>query len=86
MRASSQHQAQIQTLIHELLQAARDQGLNQKMLGQRTGLGETQISRLKTAKDVRLSTLLLLADAVGQKLVLAPADPLVHDILNGNVL
>ncbi|MDH5389227.1 MAG: hypothetical protein OEY10_07570 [Nitrosopumilus sp.] len=56
-------------LVNEALQAAKEQGLKQKDLAEKSSLGEVGLSRLKKANDAKLSTIVELGKSVGKKLV-----------------
>ena len=60
---------QLQQLVMQALEAAREQGLTQKELAAQSALGEVGLSRLKKARDARFSTLEKLGRGVGKKLV-----------------
>jgi transcriptional regulator with XRE-family HTH domain len=59
----------ISQLVSEVIDAAKAQGLKQKDLAERAGIGPEALSRLKTADDLRLSTLLQLGESVGKTLI-----------------
>ena len=59
----------ISQLVSEVIEAAKAQGLKQKDLAERAGIGPEALSRLKTADDLRLSTLLQLGESVGKTLI-----------------
>lgn len=55
--------------------ARKAEGLSQRVLGDRSGLTQAQISRFESGKaDPRLSSLVELARAVGVEVMLVPAD------------
>lgn len=60
---------QISQLVSEIIDVARAQGLKQKQLAERAGMGPEALSRLKTADDLRVSTLVQLGESVGKKLI-----------------
>ncbi len=68
-------------LIGEILERAREQGLDQKRLLRRAGLGPTTLSKMKRAGDARLSTVERLANTVGLTLSLSPREPALEKIL-----
>jgi len=59
----------ISLLVNEIIEQAKAQGLKQKDLAERAGMGPEALSRLKTADDLRVGTLLQLGESVGKKLV-----------------
>ncbi len=71
-------------LLDQILEAAREQGLDQKTLVARAGLGASTLSKLKQADDVRLSTLERLANVVGLRLSLTPNDPVLEKLIERN--
>ncbi|HFQ13962.1 MAG TPA: hypothetical protein ENK40_04115 [Gammaproteobacteria bacterium] len=71
-------------LLEQILEAAREQGLDQKTLVARAGLGASTLSKLKQADDVRLSTLERLANVVGLRLSLTPNDPVLEKLIERN--
>ncbi len=68
-------------LLQRILDAARERGWDQKTLLRRAGLGPTTLSKLKRARDARLSTLERLANAVDLTLTLAPREPLLERLM-----
>lgn len=60
---------EISQLVVEIIEAAKAQGLKQKDLADRAGIGPEALSRLKSADDLRVSTLLQLGESVGKKLI-----------------
>jgi transcriptional regulator with XRE-family HTH domain len=63
---------QIQSLIQQLIDAARAQGLSQAQLAQRAGLSAVGLSKAKRRGDIRASTLAELADQLDLELTLVP--------------
>lgn len=63
---------QIQTLIQQLVDAARAQGLSQAQLAERAGLSAVGLSKAKTRGDLRASTLVELANQLDLELALVP--------------
>ena len=61
--------SELAILVAEALEAAKTQGLKQKDLTERCSLDEVGLSRLKKAKDAKLSTVVELGKSVGKKLV-----------------
>lgn len=70
------------TLIHQIVDAGKKRGMDQKTLVQQAGLGASTLSKLKQADDVRLSTLERLANVVGLRISLAPNDPVLEKLLD----
>lgn len=60
---------EISQLVVEIIAAAKALGLKQKDLADRAGIGPEALSRLKSADDLRVSTLLQLGESVGKKLI-----------------
>ncbi len=75
-------QEKLDELLARILEAASARGWDQKTLLQRAGLGPTTLSKLKRAKDARLSTLERLANAVDLTLTLAPRAPVLERLMN----
>jgi len=71
-------------LLKQIVEAAQHQGLDQKTLVARAGLGASTLSKLKQADDVRLSTLERLANVVGLRLTLSPNDPVLEKLFERN--
>ena len=71
-------------LLEQIVANAREQGLDQKTLVSRAGLGASTLSKLKQADDVRLSTLERLANVVGLRLTLSPNDPVLEKLIERN--
>jgi len=71
-------------LLEQILEAGRNQGLDQKTLVARAGLGASTLSKLKQADDVRLSTLVRLANVVGLRITLSPNDPVLEKLIERN--
>jgi transcriptional regulator with XRE-family HTH domain len=63
---------QIQTLIQQLIDAAKTQGLSQAQLAERVGLSAVGLSKAKTRGDMRASTLAELAAQLDLELALVP--------------
>ncbi len=74
-------QEKLDELLETILATARQRGWDQKTLLQRAGLGPTTLSKLKRARDARLSTLERLANAVDLTLSLRPREPLLEHLL-----
>lgn len=75
----------LQQLVTEVLQQARLRGISQKHLGVQSSLGEVAISRLKSAHDARLSTLVQLGQAVGLKLIWVEDSNLAEQVAKGDL-
>ncbi len=71
-------------LLEQIIEAGRNQGLDQKTLVTRAGLGASTLSKLKQADDVRLSTLVRLANVVGLRISLSPNDPVLEKLIERN--
>lgn len=69
-------------LIKQIIEAAQNQGLNQKTLVAKAGLGASTLSKLKQADDVRFSTLVRLAGVLGLRLTLSPNNPVLEKLLD----
>jgi transcriptional regulator with XRE-family HTH domain len=67
-------------LIEQIVEAGRQQGLDQKMIAEKAGVGESMLSKAKQADDIRFSTLARLANAVGLQVQLAPNDPTLEGL------
>lgn len=63
---------QIQTLIQQLIDAAKAQGITQAQLAERIGLSAVGLSKAKNRGDIRASTLAELAAQLDLELVLLP--------------
>jgi transcriptional regulator with XRE-family HTH domain len=63
---------QIQTLIQQLIDAAKSQGLSQAQLAELAGLSAVGLSKAKTRGDLRASSLAELANQLGLELALVP--------------
>ena len=75
----------IQLLLNEIITEGRKQGLDQRDIVRRAGLGDSTLSKAKAADDIRLSTLTRLANAVGLKLSLTTNKPNLEKIMNRDV-
>ncbi len=71
-------------LLEQIIEAGRKQGMDQKTLVAKAGLGASTLSKLKQADDVRLSTLMRLANVVGLRLTLSPNDPVLEKLIERN--
>ncbi len=74
----------LSSLLKQIVDAAQNQGLDQKTLVARAGLGASTLSKLKQAEDVRLSTLERLANVVGLRLTLSSNDPVLEKLIERN--
>ena len=74
----------LSSLLQQIVEAAQHQGLDQKTLVARAGLGASTLSKLKQADDVRLSTLERLANVVGLRLTLSSNDPVLEKLFERN--
>ncbi len=72
----------VEQLLAEIVATGKAQGLDQKALVAKAGLGASTLSKAKAADDMRVSTLLRLANAVGLRLTLAPNDPQLDKLLS----
>ncbi len=72
------------SLLKQIIEAAKSQGLDQKTLVAKAGLGASTLSKLKQADDVRLSTLVRLAHVVGLRVTLSPNNPILEKLLDRN--
>ena len=74
-----------QQLIEFIIETAKKQGLDQKDLAAKVSMTSPDLSRLKKADNSRFSTIENLANAVGLKLALVPADDLAEKIEAGDL-
>lgn len=72
-------------LIEQIVEAGRQQGLDQKMIAEKAGVGESMLSKAKQADDIRFSTLARLANAVGLRIELASNDPTLQGLMSRNL-
>ncbi len=72
-------------LIEQIVEAGKQQGLDQKMIAEKAGVGESMLSKAKQADDIRFSTLARLANAVGLQVQLAPNDPTLEGLRSRNL-
>jgi transcriptional regulator with XRE-family HTH domain len=63
---------QIQSLIQQLIETAKAQGLSQAQLAERAGLSAVGFSKAKSRGDIRASTLAELAAQLDLELALVP--------------
>ncbi|GBE01808.1 helix-turn-helix protein [bacterium BMS3Bbin06] len=76
----------ISALLDQIILEGKKQGLEQKDIARKAGISQETLSRAKKASDIQLSTLIRLANAVGLKVALSPAAPVLEKILSGDVL
>jgi len=62
----------IQTLLEQLIDTARRNGLSQAQLAELAGLSAVGLSKAKHRGDIRASTLAELADQLNLELILVP--------------
>lgn len=72
----------IEALLAEIIRAGKSQGLDQKKIVARAGVGASTLSKAKAKGDMRVSTLARLANAVGLRISLSPNDPTLTSLLN----
>ncbi len=72
----------VTALVHQIVDAGKNRGMDQKTLVQKAGLSASTLSKLKQADDVRLSTLERLANVVGLRVSLSPNDPVLEKLLD----
>jgi len=75
------------TIVQTLIQARKAKALSQKVLAQKLGMKQSQISDLENGKhDVRSTTLIEVARALGLEIILVPRAllPAVSYITDGN--
>lgn len=72
-------------LLTQIIREGKKQGLEQKDMAEKAGITQETLSRAKKATDIQLSTLVRLSEAVGLKLTLVPANPILEKILSGDV-
>ena len=75
----------LQTMLQEIIDEGRKQGMDQQAIVRLAGLGDSTLSKAKAADDLRLSTLVKLANAVGLKVTLGTNKPDLAKILNRDV-
>ncbi len=75
----------ISTLLDQIILEGKKQGLEQKEIARKAGISQETLSRAKKASDMQLSTLVRLANAVGLKVALVPAAPVLEKILSGGL-
>jgi transcriptional regulator with XRE-family HTH domain len=72
--------AAIATLLQQLIEAAKAQGISQGELAERVGLSAVGLSKAKGRGDIRASSLAAMAEVVGLELTLTPRQP-KHDAI-----
>ncbi|MDH5425709.1 MAG: helix-turn-helix transcriptional regulator [Gammaproteobacteria bacterium] len=75
----------LDTLLNEIIELSKAKGMKQKELAERAGLSAETLSRAKRSGDMRLSSLIRLADTVGLKLKLSADNPVIEKINNGTL-
>ena len=78
-------QSAVHELIQQILEAAREQGMDQQQLAQVAGLSTGTISRIKQQTDASYSSLSRLAAAVGQRLTLTADNDYIADVEHGKL-
>lgn len=73
-------------LLDEIIQRGRADGLRQKTIVERAGLGASTLSKAKSARDLRVTTLERMANVVGMRIVLVPNDPVLEKLLDRSLL
>lgn len=68
-------------LLRLIIEAGASRGLHEKDILSRAGLGKTTLSKIKQAGDTKISTLSRLANVVGLRLMLAPHNPTLDQLL-----
>lgn len=75
----------LEQLLNQIIEAGRSKGLDQQAIVERAGLGATRLSKAKRADDIRLSTLVRMANAVGLRIALVPNDPRLERLQSRNL-
>lgn len=75
----------IRSLLAEIIAAGKAQGLDQKAIVAKAGLGASTLSKAKAADDLRVSTLARLAAVVGLRVCLAPHAATLDKLLSRNL-
>ncbi len=78
-------QPTVHELIQQILDAARDQGMDQQQLAELAGLSIGTVSRIKQQTDASYSTLSKLAAAVGLRFTLTADNDFVADVELGRL-
>lgn len=72
----------VESLLAEIIAAGKAQNLDQKAIVAKAGLGASTLSKAKSAKDLRVSTLQRLAAAVGLRICLTAHEPTMDKLLS----
>lgn len=72
-------------LVNEIIVVGKTKELTQRDIAERAGINVVTLSRAKTAGDIKGSTLVAMAAAVGMHLALVPDNPLAEQIHKGEV-
>ena len=72
----------VESLLAEIVATGKAQGLDQKAIVAKAGLGASTLSKAKAADDMRVSTLARLAAAVGLRVCLAAHEPTLDKLLS----
>ncbi len=78
-------QSAVHELIQQILEAAREQGMDQQQLAEVAGLSTGTISRIKQQTDASYSSLSRLAAAVGLRLTLTADNDYIADVEHGKL-
>jgi len=78
-------QSTVHELIQQILDAAREQGMDQQQLAELAGLSTGTVSRIKQQTDASYSTLSKLAAAVGLRFILTADNDFVADVELGRL-
>lgn len=78
-------QPPVHDLIQQILEAAREQGMDQQQLAEVAGLSTGTISRIKQQTDASYSSLSRLAAAVGLRLTLTADNDYIADVEHGKL-
>lgn len=78
-------QPTVHELIQQILDAAREQGMDQQQLAELAGLSTGTVSRIKQQTDASYSSLSKLAAAVGLRFTLTADNDFVTDVELGRL-
>ena len=78
-------QLTVHELVQQILDAAREQGMDQQQLAELAGLSTGTVSRIKQQTDASYSTLSKLAAAVGLRFTLTADNDFVADVELGRL-
>jgi DNA-binding phage protein len=78
-------ESSVQALLAEIIAAGTAQGMQEKDIAAKAGKPQETLSRLKGRDDMRLSTLVRLAGAVGLRVALVPDDRYIADLERGEL-